>query len=788
MTQITSGSGTALSRIPFQGKGRTLAALEPVLVAARVLPQVSFSVEEWKAGPAAVIFRILGAPWGAGTLIVRSSAHGEDAPGRSQAGRFRSVGGVRGRTALEAAIGEVAASMGEGGAAGDVFVQPCLEDVTVSGVVFSRDPSTGGHYLVLNFDDVSGRTDTVTSGTSAATRTVIADKGQPIGTIEGWMGAVQALVRELEERTGSDRLDIEFAVGSDEVVTLLQVRPLHLTVENPRGPDEQRKILEIISRRIAELDRPHPYLHGSRTAFGVMPDWNPAEIIGIRPRPLALSLYKELVTDNIWAYQRDNYGYKNLRSFPLLLSFAGLPYIDVRVSFNSFLPADIGDDLAERLANYYLDRLLRTPSHHDKVEFEILYSCYTLDLRERMVPLAKAGFCTADQDALARGLRDLTNRIIHEENGLWRKDIAKIDELERRQAKIMGADLDLVSKAYWLLEDCKRYGTLPFAGLARAGFIAVQFLRSLVTTGVLSPRESDDFMASLRTVGSRMGEDLARLAPPAFLEIYGHLRPGTYDILSPRYDQTPGRYFGSFERKPPVPARPGFSLGLEPLNKLQRLLREHEIHHDVLSLFNFLKAAIEGREYSKFVFTRSLSDALVLLGRLGEEVGIGLDDMSYVHIDAIRALHTGAEDVRGTLLDSVEKGRKSYEITRHLTLPPLISSAADVFAFRVPENEPSFVTMGAVEGPVVRVDSPPERLAGAILMIPSADPGFDWIFTKGIGGFITMYGGVNSHMAIRAGELGIPAVIGAGELLYGTWAAAEVLRISCDDRRVTVIR
>jgi len=34
-----------------------------------------------------------------------------------------------------------------------------------------------------------------------------------------------------------------------------------------------------------------------------MPDWNPAEIIGIKPKMLALSLYKELITDNIWAYK-----------------------------------------------------------------------------------------------------------------------------------------------------------------------------------------------------------------------------------------------------------------------------------------------------------------------------------------------------------------------------------------------------------------------------------------------------------------------------------------------------
>ena len=35
-----------------------------------------------------------------------------------------------------------------------------------------------------------------------------------------------------------------------------------------------------------------------------MPDWNPAEIIGIRPKPLDLSLYKELITDHVWAKNR----------------------------------------------------------------------------------------------------------------------------------------------------------------------------------------------------------------------------------------------------------------------------------------------------------------------------------------------------------------------------------------------------------------------------------------------------------------------------------------------------
>ena len=70
-------------------------------------------------------------------------------------------------------------------------------------------------------------------------------------------------------------------------------------------------------------------------------------MIGIRPRPLALSLYQEVITDSVWAYQRDNYGYRNLRSFPLMVDFGGLPYIDIRVSFNSFIPAGLEETVSE---------------------------------------------------------------------------------------------------------------------------------------------------------------------------------------------------------------------------------------------------------------------------------------------------------------------------------------------------------------------------------------------------------------------------------------------------------
>ena len=130
------------------------------------------------------------------------------------------------------------------------------------------------------------------------------------------------------------------------------------------------------------------------------------------------------------------------------------------------------------------------------------------------------------------------------------------------------------------------------------------------------------FLQIWTTVGSLIGRDFASLSKPEFLERYGHLRPGTYDILSPRYDEAPDLYFDWTAPRIPEPATPRFALSVAQLRHIERLLREHQLSHDVLGLIDFIKAGIEGREFAKFIFTRSLSDALLLIKQLGEEHGI----------------------------------------------------------------------------------------------------------------------------------------------------------------------
>ncbi len=533
----------SIAGLSFGTKAETLEALAQSLRTARILPQVRFSVAEWRADRSRVLATIAATRWGSGAVIVRSSAQGEDGPTSSQAGRYDSVLGVIGGAKITEAIEQVIATFADGDNSADqVFVQPMLEHVAMAGVAFSRPPSGGGPYYIVNYDDRSGRTDRVTGGIGDNLETFLCLKSR-IDACPPSLAPVIALVGELEAMFACPAIDVEFAIDGDGQIYLLQVRRLSIERQETVTDAQVDTALADVARKVELLSRPHPFLHGSRSIFGVMPDWNPAEIIGLRPWPLSLSLYRELVTDAIWAYQRDNYGYQNLRSFPLLVSFHGLPYIDVRVSFNSFIPRDVPDDLAARLVNYYIDRLLAEPQLHDKVEFEIIFSCYTLDLPQRMSRLAESGFSQSDVSELSGALRRLTNRIIHGETALWRRDRAKIDLLAQRLPMIATAKIDKISRVYWLIEDCKRYGTLPFAGLARAGFIAVQLLQSFVAAGVISTEEHATFMTSVDTIGSRIGSDFAHLTKSEFLARYGHLRPGTYDILSPRYDEAPDLYF-----------------------------------------------------------------------------------------------------------------------------------------------------------------------------------------------------------------------------------------------------
>jgi len=787
----------------IHSKADTLKKLEGVLCAATVLPQVSFTVNQWTISQNNILNLFFTEnTWSEQSLVVRSSGMAEDSNSESLAGHFESILNVKGRIELIKAIDKVINSFGGDNPDDQIFIQPMLEDVALSGVVFTKEPSSQSPYYVINYSKC-GSTESVTSGSSNDELIYVAkcafdfpdqvtiktQNNNILNSTPKWVIKLLALCSELENKLSHNSLDIEFAFNKKGAIYLFQVRPLIIRMHSKKSESKKQhqELLIRLKNTIDRIIKPHPYLNGSSSVLGVMPDWNPAEIIGVRPQPLALSLYKELVTDSTWAYQRNNYGYKQLRSFPLLVNLIGLPYIDVRVSFNSFIPADIPEKLAEKLVNYYIEQLVNSPEKHDKIEFDIIFSCYTLDIEKRLEKLKKIGFTDNEIESLLNSLRKLTNNIINP-SGLWTKDITRIESLPAKRQKIIASGLTKVEKIYWLLEDCKRYGTLPFAGLARAGFIAVQFLKSLVSDCILSNDDYELFMQSLETVSSNMSKDRVKLSFNAFLAKYGHLRPGTYDILSPRYDQEPVKYFDVDSVRPFYQENDDFLLSLKQLEKLKSTLDDHGIEHDVISLFRFIKGAIEGREYAKFVFSQSLSDAILLIEQLGEDLGFNKNDMSYLDVSVLYKAYSSADDIVDLIKNGIESGKKQYKDTQSLILPPLIVDSNDVFYFEMPQGEPNFITMKSIVAHTIKDLDETRDIKNKIVFIPSADPGFDWLFSCGISGLITQFGGANSHMAIRAGELGIPAVIGAGEVFYNKWLKANLLELDAGNKKVVILK
>lgn len=770
-------------------KAETLQRLFQRLKNAAVLPQMCFTVQDWNTKKEQILEDYEKLAWKE-SVVVRSSSFMEDTSTQSLAGKYESVLDVSGKENFIQAVRQVIASYDMDSVQQDqVLVQPMLRQVKSCGVAFTIDPNTLGNYYVINYN-ITGSTSAVTSGSGTENVLYYQFKGDKSGSGSADMQRLCKVLKELEDFFGQENLDVEFAFTGEGQLYILQVRALCLN-GTPADFEKQKTELERIKARIQREQIVKPFLCGEKTIYSVMTDWNPAEMIGIRPKPLALSLYREIITDSVWAYQRDNYGYRNLRSFPLMVDFAGLPYIDVRVSFNSFVPAELEEELSDKLVNYYIDRLSENPQKHDKAEFEILFSCYTFDLPERIQILKNYSFSDAEIQKILCALRNVTNHIIDHKNGLWRKDYGKIQLLHKRYDEIMESSMEDIEKVYWLLEDCKRYGTLPFAGLARGAFIAVQILRSLIACGILTKTDYELFMNEVNTVSSGMNADFRNMSKQAFLKKYGHLRPGTYDITSLRYDEAPELYFEwQDELGQQEPEELEFRLSLKQLNELKKKLLENGLTNDILELMDFIKTVIEWREYGKFVFTRNLSKAVQLIGKIGQENGIEIEDCAFINVRTIYELYSSAKDIRAVFLRSIQQGKRDYEITKTITLPPVIIDSEEIMQFYYPDSEPNYITSGKVRGNVCLMETANGgySLEGKIVLIPSADPGYDWIFSHGIGGFITMYGGANSHMAIRAGELGIPAAVGVGEKQFQQYKRASFLEIDAQGKMIKILR
>lgn len=789
-----TASVPAAATFRFGTKAETLQALRPLLKEAVVPDSLHFTVADWQARRSRLLRRVR-SRFGEQPLAVRSSARTEDGALSSGAGAYLSRLDVDGgdASAVGDAIDAVAASL-PGDIGDQVLVQAMVGDVAVSGVIMTFDLAHGSPYYVINFDDETGRTDGVTAG-NGVHKALLVYRGADRNLVRSpRVSRFLRLARELEELCGCQTLDIEFALDRSGTLHLLQVRRI-AAARNWHPVTERRVARQLVhvERFVNERSQPRPGILGQRTILAVMPDWNPAEIIGTTPRPLAASLYRHLVTGSVWREARASMGYRHLPGEELMVTINHHPYIDVRNSFNSFLPAGLSEASGTALVDAWLDRLEARPELHDRVEFEIALTCrdfcFEEDWRARYGGVL-SGRALADY---RRALTALTGACLDAgATGSLSAALERIAQLERAQGRRTAAtdgSFDGLVHAASLLRACREMGTLPFAIVARHAFMAEALLRSALRRGALAEARLAAFRTTVRTVTGGMLEAYNRvcrgeLTREEFMATFGHLRPGTYEITSPRYDERTDLFAESLAEIGNEPAR-AFRLGSAERRALDVLLAESGLDRiDADGLMDYARRAIAGREHAKFVFTRNLSDALSALAAWGEKQGLDRGDLSFIEWPQIaRGLSQPViEEADRYFLDLAARGRQSFSAAHAFRLSHIVRGVRDIYVATLNRSVPNFVGLGRTEGEVAHLawdTSASVSLAGKIVCIENADPGFDWIFARCPAGLVTKFGGANSHMAVRCAELSLPAAIGCGEQLYLRVTAAGRAELDC---------
>jgi len=779
-----------LAKFVLGSKADSLIRLKPLLKKSRVPDSLMVTLGFWKSNRHEVLEEIK-TKFGDIELVVRSNSLAEDSFHGSQAGAFLTVLRVKTEEEIALAVERVYGSFNSNDSGEQVLIQPMIQNLVVNGVIATRSLATSSPWVAINYEE-STRSDGITSGRSKDAKTIQILREPGLGVkldftdpkisqrLPNWTSVLLQALDEIERVLHYDRLDIEFAIDADWNVHVFQVRPLIQSRGRENFSDhEVIDAMGLAAQTWEEhKDRWGGYYDGTTPALSNMTDWNPAEILGVSPGDLALSLYQYLVTNDVWSESRSLFGYRDMSGRRLIVGLAGRPYVDVLASLESFIPGALSDEEAKQLLTFFANRLKDNPSWHDKVEFEIVPTCLTPDFEVWKNRLRDEGLFAEDLiERYELSLLDVTMRSFE---GL-ENDLLLLERLDREVELIFSdSSANASEKIEAALDACRSLGTLPFANLARRAFVSVAILRDGVKANILSDQGMGEFLGTINSVSHDMGRDAQRtkkgdLAWDDFVARYGHLRPGTYEVLSPRYDSSP-----DFFLRPLVDQIPETHESSDASTwKMEREelfdwvnLRFSSI--DRTEIESFLRDSIEARESAKFKFTRTLSRILEELKELVGTWGITEVELSNLNLSDILFRGPDAtvdESFTRALRVVAAKNADRQRVANLLKLPDFISKSIDFKTFIQGAEAPNFVGNRSVIAETALLESgiasgTPGRLDGCIVLIESADPGYDWIFGHAIAGLVTMYGGANSHMAIRAAEFGLPAAIGVGQVTF----------------------
>jgi len=695
-----------------------------------------------------------------GTVAVRSSSTAEDSGEASFAGQFRTELDLRGAAAVAEAIRRCRAATAEGYADAmglsrertliPVLVQQFVEP-RQAGVVFTRDPRDPS---VLVVESHAGRGEALVSGLVRPRREVLdrqtgerrsatGGDGEPLA--ENELRALVDLARRAEVLFGHPQ-DVEWAVGPDGPV-LLQSRPI--TVDSETGLDP--RIEQLTRANVGEV-LPDPVTPLTASMLVAVLEYGFEEVlrlagVGEAGAPPFLVIHQERL-------------YLNLtRSLAVAARLPGVSVADAqRLVLGAGTGAGAGAP-APRLRAREVPRLLamlpRLAGLGGRIPGRITRAEEDVRLLRARTAAAERG--AAEPSAVLGDFLTLGREVATTHVAVSGASAVRLGILERLLAR-------------WLPGDAPARVNRLLAGLDGVESAAPALALDSLATEVRGRTEWRDFVAAPDAAAAlARGDAPAELAARirAFLDLYGHRALSEGELRARAWREDPAPVLQALATLAAGTRPPGFT---QAAAGEQRLAEEQA----VLSKLGPLRGAVLRRAIAAArdgvrarERTKSLAVALVDEGRrLARLSGARLvaagrlraeDDVFFLRVAELRDALAGASPS----LARLRRRRRRFEAAAHVPAPRLVDLRALAPAA---EAEPSWQGTGVSPGigvgraRVIAAGEPLLLEPGEVLVAPVLDAALGPLLASAAGA-VAEIGGLLSHGAVVARELGVPCVV-----------------------------
>ena len=177
------------------------------------------------------------------------------------------------------------------------MIQEYINNAECVGVIFTGNSKNGSQFRTINFNN-SSHTELITSGKSNG-QIIYYFKNMSKSRLPKRIQNIENLIKKIEKV--SKYLFRYRILILKKQVYILQVRKL-----NSKKITKTKfvKSLKDLEKKLSKIINETSHLIGDCRYFSTMTDWNPAEIIGLKPKIL-LSLYQSLIT-KVWSKAESN--------------------------------------------------------------------------------------------------------------------------------------------------------------------------------------------------------------------------------------------------------------------------------------------------------------------------------------------------------------------------------------------------------------------------------------------------------------------------------------------------